>query len=726
MKLDAWKQAYFGEQMPACALQGHWASFRLVDETGSGKAYGGLPFTVHDSTGRRYVGKLNGEGFASLQDFYCGPVVLTLDDLYNGIEEPYYLLSTRKTYKLPITELQVRAERTFYSGNDGRRAERSSAHHQTDRFYQVEVSDLVRHSAHLPPLASSVHRPKRHVLKMMADLGFGPPQPSLSGVVLFPNQHSVLEVRPLRALRPVLSTEDSFCALNLYQLALFSALSYCDFGQVPSEKPLDEVLFPLDPSVGNLFAEQLSVYHEAWQIDPEQTQRFYPLYEEVPYSQRFEILPFDPELYPQNRPELNEEQEHPARLHFFDDEKFGTDTQAFIIHHDEVILISVRGTVSRADVLRDADAHQVAFVDGVGKAHDGFHQAYRAMRNFVLQYLDRFHIGQRIVICGHSLGGAIALLLAEMLRRRPGFSYDILLYTYGAPRAADQTFVDGASALTHHRMVNHNDPIPSVPGTQMDTKPAVMGAGLAVGFANAPLGVSVFFAGVSNLSGESFAHHGELHHFMPVRFENGDQASILWQPGCESINQRACNELLQQKNGLPKHRAFEPSVYILNHLMVGGYIPNSWATLRRWQESHEYKRPIVTSREFKWVSDAIQSMINQLEKSSRETRPDAYRRAHQGAIDAIIAEKGNLQVTRDRLATLRKVASSADVYGHLATNPQLLADTLNRWKANLANTAAEQLASTPPAVEDNEQVIAALTGGHAVGTPFHLDIDSIM
>lgn len=43
MKLDAWKQAYFGEQMPACALQGHWASFRLVDETGSGKAYGGLP-----------------------------------------------------------------------------------------------------------------------------------------------------------------------------------------------------------------------------------------------------------------------------------------------------------------------------------------------------------------------------------------------------------------------------------------------------------------------------------------------------------------------------------------------------------------------------------------------------------------------------------------------------------------------------------------------------------
>ncbi|MDP0965097.1 hypothetical protein Q6264_29900, partial [Klebsiella pneumoniae] len=82
-------------------------------------------------------------------------------------------------------------------------------------------------------------------------------------------------------------------------------------------------------------------YHEAWRFDAEQQQRFYPIYEEVPYSRRFEILPFDPGLYSQNRPELEKNQEHPARLHFFDDVEFGTDTQAFISHHDEVILIAV-------------------------------------------------------------------------------------------------------------------------------------------------------------------------------------------------------------------------------------------------------------------------------------------------------------------------------------------------------------------------------------------------
>lgn len=113
MKMGAWKQAFFNERMPACALKGHWVSFRLVDVTGNGKAFGGLPFSVHDSSGRHYVGKLNDEGFASLQDFYCGPVVLMLDDLYSGTEEPYYQLRTRRTYKLPITELQMRAERIF-------------------------------------------------------------------------------------------------------------------------------------------------------------------------------------------------------------------------------------------------------------------------------------------------------------------------------------------------------------------------------------------------------------------------------------------------------------------------------------------------------------------------------------------------------------------------------------------------------------------------------------
>ncbi|MGN8104692.1 lipase family protein [uncultured Pseudomonas sp.] len=716
MYLDARKRPFFSDSTPACSLRGQWVSFCLVDETGVGATYGGLSYTVRDSAGREYKGRLNEEGFAKLKDIYSGPVVLVFDDLYSGTEQPYRRLMMRPTYQLPITELQFRAEQTRFASVDGRRIEANPAQHQPNRFYQVEVRDLVRHVAHLPPTTPRVHSPKRHALKMMADLGFGPPQPSLVGIVLFPNKHTVLEVRPLRALRPILSTEDGFCALNLYQLALFAALSYCDFGQAPAEKPLDEVRFPLDPSVGNLFAEQLSVYHEAWRIDPKQSHRFYPIYEDIPYSRRFEILPFDPVLYPQNRPERNEEQEHPARLHFFDDEKFGTDTQAFITHHDEVILISVRGTVSRADALRDADAHQVAFEGGVGKAHDGFYQAYRALRNFVLQYLDQFHTGQRIVMCGHSLGGAIALLLAEGLRRTPDAHYNILLYTYGAPRAADSEFTAGASSLVHHRIVNHNDPVPSVPAPWMNTTAKLWIPGAITLFSNPVPGGLLFAAGLVRVGGNPYRHHGEQYHFMPITLPDGSHSSVLWKPGCESLQEAGCNRALQLQGDMPDRDNLLRQLFQADqHFMTTSYIPAAWATLRRWQQTLESEGSLVTQREFELLDRAFEDMREQLRTKRRELalRRPANDRSHEPT-DALNAEIDRLHTSRERLASLRwRRLQARDVYGSHASSARLQA-SLKRWFRHCENREPAQFTSVPPPSHDEQVRVQTL------------DIDSVV
>ena len=716
MYLDARKRPFFSDSTPACSLRGQWVSFCLVDETGVGATYAGLSYTVRDSAGREYKGRLNEEGFAKLKDIYSGPVVLVFDDLYSGTEQPYRRLMMRPTYQLPITELQFRAEQTRFASVDGRRIEANPAQHQPNRFYQVEVRDLVRHVAHLPPTTPRVHSPKRHALKMMADLGFGPPQPSLVGIVLFPNKHTVLEVRPLRALRPILSTEDGFCALNLYQLALFAALSYCDFGQAPAEKPLDEVRFPLDPSVGNLFAEQLSVYHEAWRIDPKQSHRFYPIYEDIPYSRRFEILPFDPVLYPQNRPERNEEQEHPARLHFFDDEKFGTDTQAFITHHDEVILISVRGTVSRADALRDADAHQVAFEGGVGKAHDGFYQAYRALRNFVLQYLDQFHTGQRIVMCGHSLGGAIALLLAEGLRRTPDAHYNILLYTYGAPRAADSEFTAGASSLVHHRIVNHNDPVPSVPAPWMNTTAKLWIPGAITLFSNPVPGGLLFAAGLVRVGGNPYRHHGEQYHFMPITLPDGSHSSVLWKPGCESLQEAGCNRALQLQGDMPDRDNLLRQLFQADqHFMTTSYIPAAWATLRRWQQTLESEGPLVTQREFELLDRAFEDMREQLRAKRRELalRRPANDRSHEPT-DALNAEIDRLHTSRERLASLRwRRLQARDVYGSHASSAHLQA-SLKRWFRHRENREPAQFTSVPPPSHDEQVRVQTL------------DIDSVV
>ena len=727
----------------ACPLREHSTSFQLVDEFGDGLPYAGLTYQVIDHEDIIYTGTLDATGSGKVENHYCGPVELRLNQAYQGVEKPYERLIERKAYPLPITELQVRAEKTRFSNKSGLRTQSNSAQGEADAgaFHQVEVRELVEYGAHLPPLAARHFPPNFHVFKLFRPLpvkgsaGYKPELAKRFGIPLMPNKHHVLELRPLRALRPMLSTNNEFCALNLYQLALMATLSYTPFGQNPDEQPVmgNTVSFPLQPSCGNWFGDALAKADEIWKVDAGQkpNKPYYPLYEDVPYSKRLEIVPFDPQLYPEvNDPELGDKQESPATTHFFDDSKRknNTDSQAFITHNDEMVLIAVRGTSELPwDLLTDTDAQQVPIEEGfgVGQAHQGFYGGAKAVYEFATTYLDKFYSGQKIIVTGHSLGGAIALLLSEMIRRTNRYAADILLYTYGSPRAADQTFVEGAAALTHHRMVNHNDPIPSVPGTGMDTKPKVFGTGLAVSFVNAPLGISIFFAGVANLSGAPYAHHGTLHHFMPMRLEDGRQSQILWEPGCESITNKACNEILQQKNGLPTHRAFEPGLYILNHLMVGGYVPNSWATLRRWQESLELRRELVTTREFDWIDNALQGMKRQLEKTSRETRPDAYKRTHEREFSALSAEIGKMQITHDRLVKLHgKKASESEVYGQAATHPEFLTENLPRWKAHPENTVKEQLAMAPPPVFRDDEAIAAILHGRELGAAPAFDLDS--
>jgi hypothetical protein len=98
---------------------------------------------------------------------------------------------------------------------------------------------------------------------------------------------------------PLLSTANEFSALNLYQLSIMAGLSYSDFGQKPPVRPTHTVEFKFNPSVGNFFGDALANFRQSWRVEKDQSSvtRYYPLYEEVPYSKRFEILPFDPTLY---------------------------------------------------------------------------------------------------------------------------------------------------------------------------------------------------------------------------------------------------------------------------------------------------------------------------------------------------------------------------------------------------------------------------------------------
>lgn len=728
--LDDDSKPAFSDKMFACPLKGHWVSFQLVDEFGDGKPYAGLTYTLQDSAEQQYTGMLDAEGIAKIDDCHRGPTVLMVDSGYYGGDIWYEKITDRKHYPLPITELQVRAEQTRFFHSDGVRVEHNPAQKNAGEFIQVEVRDLVKHGAHLPPVVDRKYPPNEIVVKAVSDLGFGPVPLELKGVGLLSNRHTVLEVRPLRAFRPMLSTDDAFCALNLYQLAIMANLSYCNFGQMPAKDPVDTVSFPLDPSVGNFFGEALSNYRETWKVDSSQSSvhRYFPVYEEVPYSKRFEILPFDPTVYEQNIP--SETQEHPGNLHFFDDTSpfwlSDKSTQAFITHHDEVILIAIRGTLELSDWWRDADAAQVPFEEGTGKVHHGFYDAYKAMKTFIQRYLTRFHTGQKIIISGHSLGGAIALLLAEGLRCDKTQKYNILLYTYGSPRTGDATFVAAAEPLKHHRMVNNNDMIPSVPAPWMNARRSIWIPGLASLFITNPfLGILIFVAGLVRVGGAPYQHHGELHHFMPVDFNGKKQSSILWDPGCDSIEEAACTRALAKNGDLPfRGGLIDQAMSLGDHSIPGAYVPFSWATLRRWQQTQETGGTVVTEGEYEWVAAALSAMRTSVQAQAKQTRdtrlyanndPD-YR---QTSAD-LNHESQKLFDALQRLKQQRvRFLKPVDVYGSAAHSPNLQA-ALDRWKGQRENRLSVQIAMIPQ--QDNDDLM--LTS--RIGVPYKLDIDSII
>lgn len=191
-----------------------------------------------------------------------------------------------------------------------------------------------------------------------------------------------------------------------------------------------------------------------------------------------------------------------------------------------------------------------------------------------------------------------------------------------------------------------------------------------------------------------------------MQFDTHEQSSILWSPGCDTVSQHAaCSLALRQRNGLPERQSLLAQMFSAgNHSMVGGYIPSCWATLRRWQETHELKRYLVTRREFNHVDEALVSIEAQLRQQHHNlfARPDAYVNAHEHEVRALAREAEQVKNTRERLFMLHTIRLYAeDVYGHYASQAAILTASLERWRQHPENLKAEQLAMAPVSADDD-------------------------
>ena len=124
------------------------------------------------------------------------------------------------------------------------------------------------------------------------------------------------------------------------------------------------------------------------------------------------------------------------------------------------VLIACRGTEPTAlnDVLADLKMfpvkHHIA-----GRVHRGFYAEYDKVIPGIKEALAKHDKkgDKTLWVTGHSLGGAMAVLVAAELKPNGG------LHTFGQPRVGTKAFLPALDGIKYYRYRNNNDAVTAVP-----------------------------------------------------------------------------------------------------------------------------------------------------------------------------------------------------------------------------------------------------------------------
>lgn len=163
------------------------------------------------------------------------------------------------------------------------------------------------------------------------------------------------------------------------------------------------------------------------------------------------------------------------------------------------IYVRFEGTKSFKDACMDLLAFQSkikAYDGATWDAHAGFKTAYYSVRNKVLDTCySLYKKGDKFMVLGHSLGGAMALLATEDIGWH--FKQKLTLITWGAPRVAkDQNGIDAIKEYMNkdsRNFENGSDIVPTLPWW-FATNPMVVHIGEAK-YSNAKALKDVIFNG---------------------------------------------------------------------------------------------------------------------------------------------------------------------------------------------------------------------------------------
>lgn len=152
--------------------------------------------------------------------------------------------------------------------------------------------------------------------------------------------------------------------------------------------------------------------------------------------------------------------------------------RAAVAKQGDAVVVSFRGT--SGDTLRETFDNAV-MIDAIAApsppsfmqrderqgiaVHAGFHAAYKLLRGDVLRAIAR-EKGTHLFITGHSMGGALAQLMALDIAANKGDDFaSLTVITSGAPRVGNAGFKSAFERLVpdNLRIIVNHDPVPSVP-----------------------------------------------------------------------------------------------------------------------------------------------------------------------------------------------------------------------------------------------------------------------
>lgn len=145
-------------------------------------------------------------------------------------------------------------------------------------------------------------------------------------------------------------------------------------------------------------------------------------------------------------------------------------TQSIVVAHQGTHTSSILSILNNVQIdLVNLNSTRFPGADANIRVHDGFQKTFERTADDVLSRVQAALVSKgakKVLVTGHSLGAAVAMMDAVMLKKYVNASVEIKATLFGLPRGGNvawANFIDATLSNTMTYISNQNDPVPTLP-----------------------------------------------------------------------------------------------------------------------------------------------------------------------------------------------------------------------------------------------------------------------